>query len=417
METSNCCKFIIISKSAMVSLIWVGIGRKDMETSFFRQPKNPTKLLTALVAAALICGGLSAPSISAEPPVYQGYSLAVPINSQTPATEISMPFIRNETLYKIIVSVSENGETESLSFSQRLNPPIKNYLSSIISQIEYEPAVYLGSKRSCQLPLIIMANPRFRNSVIFFPVSSDFEVSDNLLYYEALRLNKFELPELLSFPQYFCTLKRSDSLKILPYVLEKLSLDSAGNVIKSENFSASIKAEAYSTQIQAASLWAEFSPLKVEGLSRPSDCYLLISFLPQLHYPTKIIAVSESDNSHWADRWRVLLLPDTAGIMVPPLPLELNISTITIRKKQHRYLTGEILATISIDSLGEARVIMIDRKDTEFRQAINSVVSSVGFFPAMSFHGRPQKFTGKARFHFTYSATVRVEYLWLNFQN
>jgi len=399
----------------MISPIWAEIGRKDMETSFFRQLKNPTKLLTALVAAAIICAGLSVPSILAESPVYQGYALAVPINSQTPATEIPMPFIRNETLFKVIVSVAENGETESLSFSQGLNSQLEKYLSSIISQIEYEPAVYLGSKRSCQLPLIIMANPRFRNSVIVFPVSSDFEVSDNFLYYEALRLNKFELPKLLSFPKYFCTLKRSDSLKILPYVLEKLSLDFAGNVIKSENFSASIKAKAYSSQIRSASLWSEFSPLRIEGLSRPSDCYLLVSFLPQIHYPTKKIAGSESDNSHWADRWRVLLLPDTTGIMVPPLPLELNISTITIKKKQHRYLTGEIFATISIDSLGKARVISIDRKDTKIRQAINSAVSSVGFFPAMSFHGRPQKFTGKARFQFTYSANVRVEYLWLDF--
>ncbi len=399
----------------MISPIWAEIGRKDMETSFFRQLKNPTKLLTALVAAAIICAGLSVPSILAESPVYQGYSLAVPINSQTPATEIPMPFIRNETLFKVIVSVAENGETESLSFSQGLNSQLEKYLSSIISQIEYEPAVYLGSKRSCQLPLIIMANPRFRNSVIVFPVSSDFEVSDNFLYYEALRLNKFELPKLLSFPKYFCTLKRSDSLKILPYVLEKLSLDFAGNVIKSENFSASIKAKAYSSQIRSASLWSEFSPLRIEGLSRPSDCYLLVSFLPQIHYPTKKITGSESDTSHWADRWRVLLLPDTTGIMVPPLPLELNISTITIKKKQHRYLTGEIFATISIDSLGKARVISIDRKDTKIRQAINSAVSSVGFFPAMSFHGRPQKFTGKARFQFTYSANVRVEYLWLDF--
>ena len=399
----------------MISPIWPGIGRKDMEMNFFKQLKNLIKLLTVLVAAAVVFAGLSAPGISAESPVYQGYSLAVPINSQTPATEISMPFIRNETFFKVIVSVAENGETERIKFSQGLEPPIEKYLSSIISQIEYQPAAYLGQRRSCQLPLIIMASPRFRNSVIVFPVSSDFEVSDNFLYYEALRLNKFELPEILSFPQYFCTLKRSDSLKILPYVLEKLSLDSAGNVVKSENFSASIKAEAYSSQIRAASLWSEFAPLKIEGLSRPSECYLLVSFLPQIHYPTKKITGSQSDTSHWAEKWRVLLLPDTAGIMVPPLPLELNISTITIRKKQHRYLTGEILATISIDSLGKARVISIDRKDMKFRQAINSAVSSIGFFPAMSFRGRPQKFTGKARFQFTYSANVRVEYLWLDF--
>ena len=399
----------------MISPIWPGIGRKDMETSFLKQLKKPIKLLTVLVAAAVIICSLSAPSIFAGPPLYQGYSLAVPINSQTPATEISMPFIRNETFFKVIVTVTENGETESFSFSQGLNPPIEKYLSSIISQIEYQPAAYLGQRRSCRLPLIIMANPRFRNSVVVFPVDSYFEVSDNFLYYEALRLNKFELPEILSFPKYYCALKRSDSLEILPYVLEKLSLDSAGNVIKSENFSASIKAEGYSTQIQAASLWSEFSPLKVEGISRPSVCYLLVSFLPQLHYPAKKIIGLDRDTSNWAERWRVLLLPDTVGIMVPPLPLELVIGSITLKKLEQRYLMGEIIATILIDSLGKARVMSIDRKEIKLRQAINSAVSSVGFFPAMSFHGRPQQFKGKARFTFKSSAKVRVDYLWLDF--
>ena len=397
----------------MVSPIWAGIGRKDMETSFFRQLKKPIKLPTVLAAAAVIICALSVPSIFAGPPLYQGYSLAVPINSQTPATEILMPRIQNETFYKIIVRVTENGETESLSFSQSLQPPIENYLSSIISQIEYEPAVYLGSKRSCRLPLIIIANPRLRNSVIVFPVDSYFEVSDNFLYYEALRLNKFELPEILSFPKYYCGLKRSDSLEILPYVLEKLSLDSAGNVLKSENFSASLKA--YVMQIQSASLWSEFSPLKVEGISRPSVCYLLVSFLPQLHYPAKKIIGLDRDTSNWAERWRVLLLPDTVGIMVPPLPLELVIGSITLKNLEQRFLMGEIIATILIDSLGKARVMSTDRKDAKYHQAINSAVSSVGFFPAMSFHGRPQQFKGKARFTFKSSAKVRVDYLWLDF--
>lgn len=382
-----------------------------METSLFKQVNNLIKLLTA-ATVAVICGLLSVPSISAEPPLYQGYSLAVPLNSQIPATDISMPIIRNETFFKVIVSITENGETESLNFSQSLSPLMDKYLSSFLSQIEYQPADYLGSKRSCQLPLIIMAYPRFRNSEVVFPISSYFEVSDNFLYYEALRLNKFELPEILSFPKYYCDLKRFDSLQILPYVLEKLSLDSAGNVLKSENFSASL--EAYTIQIQSASLWSEFSPLKIEGISRPSDCYLLVSFLPQLNYPTKKITALERDTSHWAERWRVMLLPDTVGIMVPPLPLELNIGSITLKKQKQRYLTGEILATISIDSLGKARVMSTDRKDVKFHEAINSAVSSVGFFPSMSFRGKPQKFIGKARFKFTSSAKVRVDYLWLD---
>ncbi|MCH9024468.1 MAG: hypothetical protein IH931_03960 [candidate division Zixibacteria bacterium] len=326
-----------------------------------------------------------------------------------------MPILRKETFFKVIVSVTENGETESLNFSQDLSPQVEEYLSSILSQIEYQPAAYLGSNRSCQLPLIIMANPRFRRSEVVFPVSSNFEVSDNFLYYEALRLNKFELPEILSFPKYYCGLKRSDSLKILPYVLVRLSLDAAGNVLKSENFSASFKAEAFSIQIKSASLWSEFSPLKIEGIARPSDCYLLVSFLPQLHYPTKKITAPERDTSHWAEKWRVRLLPDTVGLMVPPLPLELNIESITLKKQKQRFLMGEILATISIDSLGKARVMSTDKKDAKYHQAINSAMSCVGFFPAMSFRGKPRKFIGKARFQFTRSAKVRVDYLWLNF--
>ena len=385
-----------------------------MERCPVKQLNILINLLTAGTVAA-ICGCFIVQSIAAGPPLYQGYSLAVPIISQTPPTDISMPFLRKETFFKVIVSITENGETESLNFSQELSSQVEEYLSSILSQIEYQPAVYLGSQRSCRLPLIIIAKPRFRNSEVVFPVSSNFELSDNFLYYEALSLNQFELPEILTFPKYYCGLKRSDLLKILPYVLLKLSLDSAGNVLKTENFSASLRAKAFSSQIQSASLWSEFSPLKIEGIARPSDCYLLVSFLPQLHYPTKKITASERDTSNWAQRWRVLLLPDTVGLMVPPLPLGLNIGSITLKKQKQRHLTGEILATISIDSLGQARVISIDRKNVKYHRAINSAVSNVGFFPAMNFRGKPQKFTGKARFQFRRSAKVRVEYLWLDF--
>ena len=399
----------------MISPICRGIGRKDMETSFFKKVNNLTNFLTSGIAAAVICGFISVQSISAEPILYQGYSLAVPINSQTPATDISMPIIRNETFFKVIVSVTEYGETENLNFSQSLSPLMEKYLSSILTQIEYQPAAYLGSIISCRLPLIIMAKPRFRNTEVVFPVRSDFEVSDNFLYYEALRLNKFELPEILSFPKYFCGIRRSDSLKLLPYVLEKLSFDSAGNVLKFENFSASIEAKAFSSQIQSASLWSEFSPLKFEGIARPSDCYLLVSFLPQLRYPTKKITAMDIDTSHWAEKWRVRLLPDTVGIMVPPLPIKLNIGSITLRKQKQIHLTGEILATIAIDSLGKARVLSTDRKEAKYHKAINAAVSSVGFFPALSFRGKPRKFIGKARFQFKRSAKVRVDYLWLNF--
>ena len=389
------------------------IGRKDMETSRFKRLNILVKFIPAGIAAVAICGSLSIQDVSAQPPLYQGYSLAFPINSQIPATDISMPNLRNETHFKVIVSVTENGETENLKFSGSPGPLIEKYLSSILSQIEYQPAVYLGSKRACQLPLIIMANPRFRRSEVVFPVSSNFEVPDNSLFYEALRLNKFELPEMLSFPKYYCDLKRSDSLELLPYVLEKLSLDSAGNVLRIKNFSASL--EAYSSQIQSAGLWSEFSPLKIDGQARPTDCYLLVSFLPQIHYPAKKMTALERDPSHWTERWRVLLLPDTVGLMAPPLPLEYNIGSITLKHQKHRILSGEVLAAILVDSLGKVKVISTDKKDARYHKAINSAVSGVGFFPAMNFYGEPQKFTGKARFYFTHSAEVRVEYLWLDF--
>ena len=382
-----------------------------MGTNTFKHSNKPIKIIAASFAAPVICVLLSMQSVSAQPPLYQGYSLAFPINSQITATDISMPNIRNETHFKVIVSVTENGETESLKFSGSLSPLIEKYLSSILSQIVYQPAVYIGSKRTCKLPLVIMANPRFRRSEVVFPVSSSFEVPDNFLYYEALRLNKFEQPEILSFPKYYCDLKRSDSLELLPYVLEKLSLDSAGNVLRIKNFSASL--EAYTIQIQSASLWSEFSPLKIEGQARSADCYLLVSFLPQIHYPAKKISALERGPSHWTERWRVQLLPDTVGLMVPPLPLEFNIGSITLKHQKHRILSGEVLAAILVDSLGKARVISTDKKDAKYHKAIKSAVSGVGFFPAMNFHGEPMKFTGKARFYFTHSAEVRVEYLWL----
>jgi hypothetical protein len=359
---------------------------------------------------ALIC--LVAGSVAGGDNGYKGFSPAYPSSPGTPRTEIRMPFLQAEKAVNLEVSLSESGQISEIRFKDDVDSLFEKYLSSILNQLTFEPALIDNNNTTSKLPLKMIINPRFRRTEIVFPVNSAREVEDRIFYSEALELNGFELPRIKMFPKYTCDIGIKDSFDLLPFTLEKLTLDSAGQVVDFRNVTTTLPS--YTSQIQSASLWSEIMPLRIKGKPAPADCFLLVSFLPQLHYPTKKFLGALDDSTHWTERWRVQLLADTVGLMLPPFPKEFGGNRLALRSSSERFLRGEISATIHIDSLGNARVGFTDSKKADYHKAILSSLREIKFYPAMDYQGRPQKFVGRALFEFKHAPTVRVKYFWLN---
>ncbi len=355
----------------------------------------------------------AAHSVLGARPEYYGFSPAFPKSSELPPFESTFPYIiMNEQSILLNVEIDQNG-----SFVKAVpRPPddsvILKYVFASLKKLSFEPALKNGKTTSSTLPVLVTINPRFRRTVTAFPVNADSTITNRSLYFEALEKLGVEFVEIRKFPPYFCDISPADSLEILPYALIKIKLDENGQINSSEIVGSNLPA--FAPQLQSAALWADFSPLKLDGNAAPCDGFLLVSFLPQLQYPTNHIEFKSDSVYEWYERWRIQLLPDTVGLMFPPMPKQRDIDKLTQSgKDQHLY--AEVTAYLAIDTVGNVRVISIDTKNPPLHKAVAFALKNVRFFPALNFNGKPVSFLGSARFSLQNRSEVIVDYLWLKY--
>ncbi len=370
---------------------------------------NKTALnLFILLAANLIWASEIA---FAARPDYYGYSPALPKTLELPKFELNFPFIQNEQSILLLLEIDQSGSFKKAVLDNAGDSVVSKYVLSSLNNLSFEPALKKGQPCLSTLPVWARVNPRFREATIEFPVGADFQITNRSLYFQALKLLGVEFPKIRTFPPYFCDLSPRDSLDFLPFALIKLNLNDSGQVNSSEIVNASLPA--FARQIESAALWAGFSPLKVDGKAEPGSAFLLVSFFPQLQYPTNEIEIKNDSIYPWHERWRVQLLPDTVGLMLPAMPQNRDIIELTLSGKD-RLNSGEVVADLIVDTLGNVKVRSIDTKNPPRHKAVAFALKDVKFFPATGYNGKLVNFNGKARFYFRNSSKVQVEYLWLN---
>jgi len=359
---------------------------------------------------AMLAFAMSAAPVYSERPVYYGISPAYPKSAEIPPSELRFPFIIGQRTIPFTLEIDQSGTIKKALPQLTVDSFLVKYVLSSLVKLQFEPAVINGAKAASNLPILIILNPRFRSTTIEFPVDAATHVKSRSLYFKALESCGAVLPRITKFPSYFCDLSRADSLKQLPFALLCLDLDESGQVKSSEIVNTNLPA--FSAQIQSAALWAVFDPLKLNNEASPCRCFLIVSFFPQLEYPTGEINSLKDTVFEWYDRWRVQLLPDTVGLMLPPLPRNNDISELNITGKEGFFL-GEVVANLSIDTLGNVRVRSIDTKKPPMQKAIVSTLKNIKFYSAMNFSGDAVPFEGTAKFSFQSRTSVRVDYFWL----
>lgn len=338
-----------------------------------------------------------------------GFEIPYPkeLTSDLPAGLI--PFIADKRMVPVTLMIDAKGSVTEVRADDPSDSILVHYYRDNLKRINFEPARVDGKKSALLLPLILQFEPNRKLPYLYLPVDSNLTISDLDLYLKTFEINEVTLPSLETFPSYFCDLEWSDSLTLLPYILLSLKLDVEGELTEVEIVSTNY--QTFALQLKSATLSAEFKPLYVNGQPRASSCFLLISFFSPLTYPTEIWKRSSLADYSILQRSQIRLLPDTVGLLTKPLPQFFPPNTVTVAGK-HISFSDTVIAAVMINREGELSVFRYGKVAPQVRQGIKKLSKAINFFPAMDYSGKPRDFYGLARFIFSNSATIRIEYLW-----
>ncbi len=287
-------------------------------------------------------------------------------------------------------------------------------VTSLIPQLrgfKLEPARLDGNPVSSLLATHFLVAPRMQYPEVCFPVGPEGDITNPDLCRETYRLNGLEPSELVSFPSYFYLDDSRDSLgKSVPSVLFRLDVNTTGKISSSEMILSS--APGFDRQVKAALLRAVLHPARIKGVAIPSVAWLVISFYPNVSYPTMAWEKTEGSELPFLDQIRLRLLPDTLGLMQLPTPRRPQGSAFSF-KGDHAFKRDTVAAILLIDTLGQVALTRADRASVEVQAALRRAATTIKFHPAVGFDGHPRSFTGRAFYEFTGSNTIRIRYDWL----
>jgi hypothetical protein len=322
-----------------------------------------------------------------------------------------LPYFRLDRLVPLILDLDGKGRVTKVAPENPFDTGFARYAGPWMESLAFEPALFQGKKTVSRLPLTLHFQLRTEAPDVFFPLDTSGAIADADLYFEAFRLNGIRLPHLEEFPSYFCDLQLSDTSVALKFVLLRLKLDETGGVVDIEEVRSTFGA--YTMSIMSAALWADFSPAIVQDTAVASECFLLVSFFPQINYPTRVWRRSQPDSLSLLDRFRVRVLPDTVGFMVKPLPARASGDVFRLKAGQ-QLIRDTVNTVLFIDTSGRARMGQFNRAGKEIVSYVRAFVSRLRFFPALDYEGQPHLFSGLVSFVFQGSQEVRVIYHWLS---
>jgi len=365
-----------------------------------------------LVLALSICIGIK----TAARPSHFELAPAYPSASGTPelVMESNLPYFRFERLVTVVLDIDNEGRVTNVAAESPPDSAFAKYAQAWIKSIKFEPATFKGKEIPSHLPVTLQFRPRVRLPDISFPIDSTGVIADADLYFKTFALNDIRVPQLEEFPRCFCDLKVTDSSIVFKYVLVKVGLDESGRVTDVENVSSNYPA--FTRQVMSAILWARFSPAVVQGSTVPAECFVLVSFFPQINYPTRVWQRSDLDSLGPLARFRIRLLPDTVGLMSKPLPAKMPGDEFTLASKLAFY-RDTVSAALSVDTTGRVSLRRFTKGGEAMQQAVYELGARLRFFPALDYQGSPHRFSGLVSFILQGSPKIRIVYHWLPMDN
>ena len=275
--------------------------------------------------------------------------------------------------------------------------------------LEFEPGLYNGSPTAMPLRVQLEVHEPGALPVVHYPVGPNREIIDGDLYWRAFAELGVEIARLRCFPSYYYDVDRRARWERYPYQIYRVELDSTGDVVEVELVRAT--SSAYHAQIKSAIVWGEYQPLKTQGRAVGSSNFLVVSLLPTVDYPTLPLCVDGFDTANVWDRMRVRLLPDTVGLLAPPIP------KVAWSGRLREGFIGDlpadlISAGICVDPKGGSVVERISTENWRWRRVLTGSAHNRRFFPALDFAGRPRPWCGQVYVRYLDNSNARIWFSW-----
>ena len=340
-----------------------------------------------------------------------GFSLPYPKSIPMFSTNQQSLYFNMEKQIPITLKIDKKGKVKKIIPEKKEDSLFVKYVFNYLNNIQFEPALNHNKQVSSKLPLIIQFQPRVYTPDFYFPVNDSLIINDRDLYIKAFRVNEIEAPALISFPSFFGDLKATDSFKIYPVILFKISLDKSGKVTNIENDLSTYPA--FTEQLKSAILYAKFSSAKVKGKAVPSETYLLISFFPSNNYPTKEWSLATCQSMKLIECFQVRIFPAKVALLSKPIPKRVPATTYSSNLLP-LYVGEEGSVFINIDTLGIPFIRHISKFNNLAKGKVKQFIRRMRFFPALDYQSKPQPFSGLIKISLLNDEYIRVEYIWLN---
>ena len=343
-------------------------------------------------------------------PSHYGISLPYPVSGRPFVSDTSVVPSVAERLVPLALLIDSSGRVVGIEARSPADQPYAAYYADFLEQFRFEPGLRDGQISDMTLLVELQVGAPGSEPIVRFPVDPNRAVLRSDQYWRAFAELGIEVPALVSFPSYDYRLRDSNRWRRYPFKVYRVELDSAGAVLSSEPVRATNPY--YGRQIKSAIHWGEYSPLRIDGQAYRASCFLIVSLYPMVDYPSEpLFPDSSAILSSW-DRARVQLVPDTLGLLLPPVPKREWSGEIL--DSFHQGLTPELVSNrLVIDSSGQGRLGAISTDFHRARRVLLERSHNILFLPATRLDGSTEPFVDIVYLRYLDESNVRIWFNWL----
>ncbi len=361
--------------------------------------------IRSLLTIALLFG---AATVSAQSDL--GIALSYPLSIPVPLSTDSLFAGVTAPKYELTIEVDSQGKVTTLRADKLLAVAWQKRLNNYLERFTFKPGKINGQNSTP--PLLVRLSVDLTDSLICleFPIDTLGRVRDPLLYERNLTMAGVTLPAISKFPWYHAVFKNPDSVHVLPYVLTSLKFDQRGRCTSAKVVGSNYPG--FKQQLASASLYGDYRAGKTPGGKAIRKSFLLTTFIPTSHYPTKPWTAKGADSLDLHDRLALKLVPDTVGIMIPPMPISRTPLIINFRPPNLERMK-ELALSVRIGDDGRVRTAVSPATESGLYPLAMAIENQIKFYPALGFDGRTRNFDSVVYIRPEGESSVRISLAWL----
>ena len=373
-----------------------------------------TLAVLLLIGSLYSCGGppsgLEGPSRPPRVrPSHFGISLPYP-KSLPPYSGDTLPeVVGAERLIPLCLLVDSKGKVKTIVAESPDDSAFAGSSTRFFRGLKFIPGQRNGQRDSMTVRILLQVGGPGAKPIAHFPVGPGGWVDEGELYWATMKMLGRNPACLRRFGSYGYLIDPETKWRNYDYKVFRVELDSTGDVSAIDLVTA--RSPLYNDQLRSVINWGEYEPMTVDGRPVASSNFLTILILPTVDYPTLPLEFDRLNTYNVWDRLRVNMVPDTLGVLAPPIPKR-DWSTVISDKFLGGMTPALISGRIRVDASGTSRVDNISSDFWKARRILSLSSLEKPLFPALDFSGRARSWDGLVFLKYTSDSTAQVWFDW-----